>query len=86
MNDIVKRASISLAVFLIAIYRRALAQNFGPGGIRPDPALQAAAKAQTETRRPARPLFPVAGALVHHESPFPGLFLPDHNAPVVIGE
>jgi len=49
MNAVIKRGSIAFAIFLIAMNGRALAQNFGPGGFRPDPALQAAAKAQTES-------------------------------------
>jgi cephalosporin-C deacetylase-like acetyl esterase len=49
MNTVIERTCISCAVFLVATNGRVLAQNLGPGGFRPDPALQAAAKAQTES-------------------------------------
>jgi hypothetical protein len=49
INNIIKKMFISFTVLLGAMNGQALAQNFGPGGFRPDPALQAAAKAQTES-------------------------------------
>jgi cephalosporin-C deacetylase-like acetyl esterase len=49
ITNIIKRASLSFALVLAAMIGLALAQNFGPGSFRPDPALQAAAKAQTES-------------------------------------
>ncbi len=48
MNTVFKRASASFAILLVAA-PPAFAQNFGRGGFAPNPALQAAAKAQTES-------------------------------------
>jgi cephalosporin-C deacetylase-like acetyl esterase len=49
MKNVIKSGSVSLVILLVVLSGLALSQNFGPGGFRPDPALQAAAKAQTES-------------------------------------
>jgi cephalosporin-C deacetylase-like acetyl esterase/enamine deaminase RidA (YjgF/YER057c/UK114 family) len=49
MSTIFKRAPVSLAILLVAIYGRAVAQGSGRGGFGPSPEMQAAAKAQTES-------------------------------------
>ena len=49
MNTVFKSASVSIAILLVAMNGRAVAQNFGRGGFGPSPEMQAAAKAQTES-------------------------------------
>ncbi len=49
MNTVFQKASTSFAVLLITMSGLAVAQNFGRGGLGPDPATVAAAKAQTES-------------------------------------
>jgi cephalosporin-C deacetylase-like acetyl esterase len=49
MNTVFKRAPVAFAILLVAMNGRAVAQNFGRGGFGPSPAMQAAAKAQTES-------------------------------------
>jgi cephalosporin-C deacetylase-like acetyl esterase len=49
MNTILKSMLISFAILLVAMSGRAVSQNFGGRGFGPSPAMQAAAKAQTES-------------------------------------
>ena len=49
MHTIIKRVSASLAILFVAMNEPAVAQNVGRGGLGPDPATLAAAKAQTES-------------------------------------
>jgi hypothetical protein len=48
MNSVFKRAPVSLAIALVAISGRAVAQNFGRPGFGQSPEAQKAAKAQTD--------------------------------------